>query len=140
MPAKLNPLKFFTLTLALSATLIFSGIATRAEASDTQEASPAEKGLLCEAVVKKLEKLSEESPLDYSLIEKKCTDSYVQSTLFSEGARVLEGIFPFKGVTRGSFDLLCTAAYFGQPKLENLIDGLNSVKCEEIDEAAPQAY
>ncbi|OFZ31107.1 MAG: hypothetical protein A2622_00445 [Bdellovibrionales bacterium RIFCSPHIGHO2_01_FULL_40_29] len=86
-----------------------------------------ERSFLCTAV----EKVLEINTLDAALDTKTClTESEINSTLVTEGIRTVEGKLTFNSPERSSFTLNCSASYYGDAQLENIIGGIESVTCE----------
>lgn len=105
--------------LLLLSTTVFAG--------PQQKASKAERTFLCQAVNAVLE----EGSVDAALAKGACSSlAQISSTLVSEGARQVTGKLRFNSPGRKAYYLTCSATYFGQATVENIIGDLEGVSCQ----------
>ncbi len=105
--------------LLLLSTTVFAG--------PKQKASQAERMFLCQAVNAVLE----EGSVDAALAEGACSSlAKISSKLVTEGVRQVTGKLRFNSPSKKGYYLTCSAAYYGQATVENIIGGLESVSCQ----------
>jgi hypothetical protein len=110
--------------LAIAAAVLTSSFSAFAKG---EKASNAEQTLLCQAV----SQLGEITYADMALDEASCqSNENVVSKLVTEGVRVVSGKLKFRAPSRPEFELTCTVAYYAQPTLENVVEGIEAgVNC-----------
>lgn len=105
--------------LLLLSTTVFAG--------PRQKASKPERAFLCQAVKAALE----EGSVEATLAKGACSSlAQISSTLVSEGARQVTGKLRFNSPGRKGYYLTCSATYFGQATMENIIGDLEDISCQ----------